>query len=264
MSFFTSIKKKTTLSAATKQVAKARKEEGAKADELYKSAYEGFEFVLSDNLMIAETLYNWGLGLLHHAKSKEGDVAVATYEEAINKFSFCLTMDKYYLGAAIDGGVAYMDLARLLEAAIDDKLYAKAQKFFEQAEEIQKGSAAYNLACLHALSGNHEACLEALKLSKEFGSLPDETDINNDPDIADVAQEAWFVEFMQARAEEIEAEKRAEEERKKAKAEAKLKAQQEANGAVDVDIEKPEDSAESTDEAEATKTSEENANEKSE
>ncbi len=236
MSFLTSFKKKTTLSAATKQVGKARKSADAKADALFKSAYEGFEFVLSDNLMISEALYNWGLGLLHQAKSKQDEAAIELYEEAINKFSFCLSMDKYYLGAAIDGGVAYMDLARLLKADINDKVYKSAKKFFEQAEEIQKGSASYNLACLYCLNGDNDACLEALKTSKEFGSLPDEAEINTDPDMATVVQSEWFVEFMAMRSNEIEAEKNAEVERKKAKvAAAKLKADK-ANGAVSSEV----------------------------
>ncbi len=230
MSFMTTLKKKSTLNAATKQISKARNSETAKADELFKSAYEGFEFVLSDNLMISESLYNWGLGLLHQAKSKQGDEAIDLYEAAINKFSFCLTMDRYYLGAAIDGGVAYMDLARLLNATSEDKNYQRALKLFQQAETIQKGTAAYNLACLHSVSNNTEACIESLKIAKEFGSLPDDDEINQDPDMEFVINSAEFIKFMSMRAEEIEAEKEAVAKLKEEKRLAKLKAKQKSEG----------------------------------
>ncbi len=230
MSFFTTIKKKTTLTAATSQVAKARKAEGGKADQLYKSAYEGFEFVLSDNLMLADALYNWGFGLLNQAKGKEGQEAIDLFEEAINKYAFCLTVEPYYLGAAVEGGVAYMDIARLKGAAADDELYDRARKCFENAGEIQKGSGAFNLACIHSIANNQEACLAALKEAKEFGHLPDEKDMLEDPDMQNVVNAPWFTEFLENIKAEKEAEVKAEEEKKRAKAEEKAAAKAKIEG----------------------------------
>lgn len=230
MSLFTTIKKKTTLSAATNQIAKARKAKEGQADQLYKSAYEGFEFVLSNNLMLADALYNWGFGLLNQAKSKENQQAIELYEDAINKYSFCLTVEPYYLGAAVEGGVAYMDIARIKSVAADDDLYHRAKDCFERAGEIQRGSGAFNLACLYSIENNHEACLAALKEAKDFAHLPDETDILNDPDMQNIIKTPWFIEFMENIKAEKKLEAKAAEERKKAKARAKLK----ASGATDL------------------------------
>ena len=230
MSLFSSIKKKTTLSAATSQIAKARKAQDGKAQQLYKSAYEGFEFVLSDNLMLADALYNWGFGLLNQAKSQKDEQAIKLYEEAINKYSFCLTVEPYYLGAAVEGGVAYMDIARIKGVAAEDDLYARARKCFERAGEIQKGSGAFNLACLYSISNNQEACLASLKEAKDFAHLPDDADILNDPDMQNVIKMPWFVEFMaEVKAEKDEVAK-AEAKNKKEKEEAKLR----ANGATNI------------------------------
>ena len=113
MSLFDSFFKKSKLDKAIKQAAKARKREGAEADHLFKAAYQGFAEVIANDLLYTETLYNWGFALLHQAKTKTGDEAVKLYEEAIAKFSFCQTVNPSALGAAIDGGVAYMDLARI-------------------------------------------------------------------------------------------------------------------------------------------------------
>ncbi|MDQ7091622.1 MAG: hypothetical protein Q9M50_13465 [Methylococcales bacterium] len=224
MSLFTAIKKKTTLSAATNQIGKARKAQKGKAEQLYKSAYEGFEFVLSDNLMLADALYNWGFGLLNQAKTKEGQQAIELYEEAINKYSFCLTVEPYYLGAAVEGGVAYMDIARIKGAAADDLLYHRAKACFKQAGTIQKGSGAFNFACLYSIENNHEACLASLKEAKEYAHLPDEADILNDPDMKNVIETPWFLEFMEGIKVEQAAIENAAAEKKKAKAEAKLRA----------------------------------------
>ncbi len=197
MALFDAYTKKSTLNAAIKQTANARKNEGAKADQLFASAYQGFADVVKGDLIRGEALYNWGFSLLHQAKSKIEEEGIKLYLSAITKFSFCLLVSPNHLGAAIDGGVAYMDLARILEVDADDELYDLAGEFFENAERIQRGSAAYNLACIYALRGQKEACIEALDLSKECGSLPSAEEMSGDPDLSKVKKMPWFVEFIE-------------------------------------------------------------------
>ena len=198
MSILDSFKKRSTLDAAIKQIAQARKSEGAKAEQLYLGAYQGFASVLHGNLMFSEALYHWGFGLLHEARSKPAEQAVAVYEDAIAKFSFCLLTNPDYLGAAIDGGVAFMELARITAEQERDGLYQLAEEFFEKACNIQKGSAAYNLACVYALRGDLDRCYGALQQAKEFGSLPDVQVILNDDDMANAKPQAWFKDFIEA------------------------------------------------------------------
>ena len=197
MSLLSSIKKRSTLDAAIKQVAQARKSDAGKAEQLYKSAYRGFANVVADNLMFSEALYNWGFALLHEARSKPPVEATEIYEDAISKFSFCLLTADNYLGAAIDGGVAFMELARISPEQSRSGLYGLAEDFFEKAGRIQKGSAAYNLACIYALCGDEEACQQALQQAKEFGSLPEVANILQDEDMDNVKQTAWFKEFIE-------------------------------------------------------------------
>jgi len=113
MSFFESITKKSRLKAAIKQTSEARNSEGSQADQLFTKVYHDYGDVVSNEPVIAEALYNWGFALLHQAKTKSGEQAVMLFEDAIAKFSFCLTIEPAYLGAAIDGGVAFMELARV-------------------------------------------------------------------------------------------------------------------------------------------------------
>ncbi|MGZ8227068.1 MAG: TPR end-of-group domain-containing protein [Methylococcaceae bacterium] len=198
MSLLSSFSKKSKLNAALKHTEQARKNEGSTADQLFKSSYAGYAEVLLDDPIRAEALYSWGFALLHQAKTKAGDEAVKLYEDTINKFAFCQLINPDYLGAAINGGVAYMDLARLKDVKPEDSLYDLAKKQFENANRIQKGTASYNLACIYALRGDHKACLKALENSKERGSLPEENDILNDPDLDSVKEQAWFTEFLAA------------------------------------------------------------------
>lgn len=197
MALLGAYKNKSILKAAIKQTAKARKNEGAKADQLFISAYQGFADVVQGDLVKGEALFNWGFALLHEAKGKNGEEGVKLYLEAISKFTFCLLVAPNHLGAAIDGGVAYMDLAHILKIDGDDELYDLAKEFFDNAERIQRGSAAYNLACICAVRGQQDACLDALELSKESGSLPDAKEIVKDTDLAKVQGEKWFADFME-------------------------------------------------------------------
>jgi len=198
MSLLSSIKKRSTLDAAIKQIAQARKSEPGKAEQLYKSAYQGFASVIAGNLLFSEALYHWGFGLLHEARAQQSDVeAIEFYEDAISKFSFCLLTNPDYLGAAIDGGVAFMELARISPVESRGGLYGLAEDFFEKAGKIQKGSAAYNLACIYALRSDEQACQKALEQAKEFGSLPDVANILDDVDMDNVKQAQWFNEFVE-------------------------------------------------------------------
>lgn len=218
MSFFASFTKKSKLDAGIRQTTQARKNEGAKADQLFKSAYQGYAEVLHDDPLRAAALYHWGFTLLHQAKTKSGDEAIKLYEECIAKFSFCMIIDPNYMGAAIDCGVAYMELARLKGASLNDELYEMAGKHFEKANSIQAGTAAYNLACIYGLRGENEACLKALENSRDRGSLPDAQDILNDPDLDGVKNQGWFLEFMESLKEKtaVAAESAATEEKSEA------------------------------------------------
>jgi len=206
MSLLASFTKKSRLSAAVKQTAEARKSEGAKADQLFHKAYQDYAAVLSDNPVLAEALYNWGFALLHQAKTKSETEAMSLYQDAIVKFSFCLTIDPNYLGAAIDGGVACMDLARVGAVGPEDDLYVMAASYFEKANAIQAGSASYNLACVYAMQGDDEACLAALETSRAKGSLPNINDILNDPDLDNIKNQDWFTGFVDSLSKKPEAE----------------------------------------------------------
>jgi hypothetical protein len=198
MSILNSLTKRSRLNSAIKQTKEARKSEGNKADYLFKKVYEDYADIVQDDPLRAEALYFWGHALLHQAKTKIGEEALNLYRDAILKFAFCLTLEPNYLAAAIDGGVCYMDMARLESAAKNSELYAKAQQEFERANSIQAGAASYNLACIHALRGENEDCLKALENARDKGSLPDTQDILNDPDMAGVQDQAWFIELLEA------------------------------------------------------------------
>ena len=178
--------------------------EGEKADQLFQEAYENFSSVSSSRVSYPDALHNWGLSLINQAEKKSGEAAIKILEEAITKFNLCDTVKPNHLGASLDGGVALMGLAKTKGLSSDDDLYVKAKESFLNAENIQHGSASYNLACLFALHNEGDACLEALEKARDCGLVPDEQDILNDADLDNVKQASWFGEFIASLADEKE------------------------------------------------------------
>ena len=184
--------------------AEAHLEEGEKADQLFQEAYENFASVSSSRVSYPDALHNWGLALINQAEKKTGDATIKILEEAITKFNLCDTVKPNHLGASLDGGVALMELAKAKGLSVDGDLYVKAKESFLNAENIQQGSASYNLACLYALHNEGDSCLEALEKARDCGLVPDEQDILNDADLGNVKQLSWFGEFISSLANEEE------------------------------------------------------------
>ncbi len=197
MSLLAPFTKKSKLNNSIKDTAQARKSEGTTADGLFTAAYKGYAEVLLDDPIRSEALYNWGLALFHQAQTKTGDEAAKLFQDAIDKFAFCLLINPNYLAASIDSGVAYMDYARLKKAMPHEKLYEAAKAQFERANSIQAGTASYNLACIYGLRGNKEACLKELELARSKATLPDQADMLADLDMANVIGQDWFVAFLE-------------------------------------------------------------------
>lgn len=179
----------------------ARQENGGKADQLFKEAFNNFAEISESYSKYPDALHRWGLALLQQAQTKSADKAIKIFEEAITKFSFAETIKPNHLGAAMDGGVALMGLANVKAVNLDNELYVKARESFKNAEEIQPGSASYNLACMYALQKKSDACLEALEIARDNGLVPDEEDIINDDDLNNVKKLSWFDGFIQSLSE---------------------------------------------------------------
>jgi len=203
MSLLTPFTKKSKLTTANKQTAEARVSEGTTRDGLFKAAYLNYAEILQDDALRAETLYQWGFALYHQATTRSDDSAASLYQEAIDKFAFCMLINPNYLAAAIDSGVAYMDLARLKQVNPDDRLYQLAKIQFEKANIIQAGTASYNLACIYALQGNTEASLSELQIARAKVTLPAIDDILNDPDMGAAKDQTWFTSFIESLHQDI-------------------------------------------------------------
>lgn len=205
MSLLNILLNRSKVNAAVKKTARARKREGDVAEQLFKEAFESFNEVVCSDPVIADALYHWGFGLFHLAQSKAGEEADNIYREAGEKFAFCMTMNPQHLGAAIDWGATLMEQARSKVGDAQEQLYDLAREKFFAANTIQAGTASYNLACIHAIRGELQACQAALEEARAHGSLPSIGAILNDADMANIQHLQWFKEFIESVQEQLAA-----------------------------------------------------------
>ncbi|KAF3977684.1 MAG: hypothetical protein HFP77_05660 [Methylococcales symbiont of Iophon sp. n. MRB-2018] len=191
------------LKKAKKLAAAARLEDGEKADKLFQQAYDAFASYSTSRAWYSDCLHNWGLALFNQSQKKEGDAALKILDEALTKFTLCEAVKPKHIGAALDGGVALMAVAKIKCLSADDEMYSKAKQSFLIVEEVHPGTAAYNLACLHALQSKAEDCLKALETARDCGVAPNEEDILNDPDLNNVKQLSWFSGFISSLSDEV-------------------------------------------------------------
>jgi len=176
----------------------ARQESGENAEQLFQQAFTRFAAISESYSQYADALYYWGFALFHQAQTKSSTEAAKIFEAAISKFSVCQSICPNHLGAAVDGGVALLGLAKSKQVNLDDDLYRKAKDSFELAENIQLGSASYNLACMYALQNKGDACLKALNNAREHGLIPSEENIINDDDLQNIKKLPWFAEYIES------------------------------------------------------------------
>ena len=104
--------------------------------------------------------------------------------------------NEYLAFALYNWGNTLSDLAKTKEGDDAESLLSKAKEKMLQADEIKKGSGAYNLACISALLNDEAACREWLNLAYELKTLPELEHLNSDFDLDSVSDTNWFKEII--------------------------------------------------------------------
>ena len=76
------------------------------------------------------------------------------------------------------------------------KLLREAEQQARQAEDVQPGVGAPDLARIAALSGREDDCRKWLGTAKEHGRLPSRIRLETDEDLASVRNAAWFQDLL--------------------------------------------------------------------
>jgi len=141
-------------------------------------------------------LNNWGVALSDQAKTKQGAEADRLFEAAGQKYAEALRIKPDKHDALLNWGAALSAQAQTKHGAEADRLFEAARQKFETAEQLQGGSAAYNLACIEALQRNVEKAIGWLRHGLASGTPLSRDQIARDPDFDRVRDDPNFRAFL--------------------------------------------------------------------
>jgi len=141
--------------------------------------------------------YNLALSLSHLGESVS---SVDVLYKALEQFKILLESDPEDEAGWNDWGLTLMHMAQLLEEVArpepSRRLYEQAEHKFMQAINLGSLSSHYNLACLHALSGNYSIAIHYLDKAAAANVLPSVDDMMNDEWLEDLRETHEFRVFI--------------------------------------------------------------------
>jgi tetratricopeptide (TPR) repeat protein len=175
----------------------ANTKSGELADKLYNLAYQKYQQALEINPDDYGVYSNWGLTLTHHSRTKPGHQADELLKLAFKKFQKTLKIKPDYHIALNNWGFSLIEFAKTKSVEETKTLYKEAEEKCLSANELVRGSGAYNLACINSLQGNLKEARKWLEEAFLTGKLFSLEHMENDTDLDNLRDEEWFKEFME-------------------------------------------------------------------
>ncbi|SPE42785.1 hypothetical protein SBA3_670063 [Candidatus Sulfopaludibacter sp. SbA3] len=141
-------------------------------------------------------LGNWALALGLFATARSGVEAFELYAQANEKLreSEACKPDS----PALRKNWSAILLREARERNGPAELWEQAKHQAEKAEAIDRGSGAYNLACIAANLGDREGVQQSLALSAEYGQARSLSYTLRDVNFESIRGEAWFVQLLES------------------------------------------------------------------
>lgn len=147
-----------------------------------------------------EAFANWAGALRDWAQELEGEARKAKLIEACAQCAEALRLRPDYPEARHNWAAVLIDWAWELEGEERQAKLEEAKAHCLEAERLQTGTAAYNLACIAALSGESEEARRWLEVSALHRSLPASEHLLADRDLVSVRTLPWFGQIFGMRA----------------------------------------------------------------
>ena len=170
----------------------ARTKSEDKANLLYEKAGEKYEKALNIDPDIRMALYNLGSVFANLARSKNADEADELYKKVCEQCEKILTIKPDDVDSLCNLALTLLDRAKINTGHRHEELLNQARDKFLDAEELEKGVGAYNLACLYAIRGDDSECEKWLKVGEGTNKLFTREYAMNDEDFINVCDKEWF------------------------------------------------------------------------
>ncbi|MBI5937971.1 MAG: hypothetical protein HY850_09005 [Betaproteobacteria bacterium] len=145
-----------------------------------------------------EAYHNWGAALAAWARSLEGEARQAKFAEACDKYAEAVRIKPDMHKTYNNWGAALAAWARSLEGEAKAAKLREVKNVLMQAEALQAGAGAYNLACVAALFGQPDEAREWLNKARQAGTLAasDCEHLQTDSDLDSLRGLPWFTEYL--------------------------------------------------------------------
>jgi Tfp pilus assembly protein PilF len=170
----------------------AKTKRGQEADRLFELAGIKYQAALQVKPDHHEVLNNWGAVLADYAVTKNGQEADRLFELAGTKYQAALQIKPDDYETLYNWGAALADQAKTKNGQEAGGLFDKAKEFLLNSEKLSEGNAAYNLACVFALTFQEEECRNWLHLAKKWNKLPERRYLETDSDLDSFRNKVWF------------------------------------------------------------------------
>jgi tetratricopeptide (TPR) repeat protein len=163
----------------------------------YTEAIKKFTEALRVKADKPETWANWGLALSKLADISPKEERPAKYAEAAAKYAEALRIEPDMYAVYGNWASVLMHWAQLCNEPERSEKMSNARDLFKKAETSEPGLAAYNLACLAALSGETEDAKKWLEKALVLAAPSVNCQkLSSDTDLDGLRELAWFQEFL--------------------------------------------------------------------
>jgi tetratricopeptide (TPR) repeat protein len=161
------------------------------SENLLAQACENFKKATDIKPDFYEAWSNWGVTLWERAKINQGEQSEKLFAEACENFKKATDIKPDFFQAYSNWGIMLWESAKRKKPS-DENQSKKAIAMFMKVEELKKGAAAYNLACVWCVLGNEDECSRWLKIGEEEKMLPNRQYAIEDPDLEAFRDKEWF------------------------------------------------------------------------
>jgi tetratricopeptide (TPR) repeat protein len=166
------------------------------ADDLFAAAYGKFEKAVQIRPDDYEAMHWWGNALAQQGKMKRGPETGKLLAQACEKYERAVQIKPDAPEILKSWGSALLEQSKAKSGADAERFLSSAGEKLTLAEGLHRGTGAYDLARIEALSGNPDGSRRWLTVAGNAGALPSRAHLLEDDDLASVRELDWFANFV--------------------------------------------------------------------
>ena len=183
--------------ALSEQAKEIPPDHAAEKEKKFSEAGEKYKRAVEIDPSSDEAYYNWANALSGEGRALSGALREKKFSEAAKMYAQSIKLKPDKHEAYSNWGTLLIDQADGLSNTDKDERLLEAEALFNEAKRIT-GTGIYNLACVLALRGRLMPAVDELLDCQQSGTLPQDSLVENDSDLANLRKHPRFKAFIKA------------------------------------------------------------------